>query len=136
MFQNVSKDLYRWYGKDRFTIMEYIKAILTPQIKFVIEKRKVEKYRKTNIVRFFYHSVRYRRMKIKLTTDIPAKVEIGDGFVLEHLGGIAINPDVKIGRNVNIYNGVTIGIEKRGKRKGVPKIGNQVWIGANCIIVG
>lgn len=31
---------------------------------------------------------------------------------------------------------MTIGQENRGNRKGVPTIGNNVWIGINAIIVG
>ena len=31
---------------------------------------------------------------------------------------------------------VTIGQESRGKRKGSPKIGDNVWIGTNAVIVG
>ena len=43
---------------------------------------------------------------------------------------------VKLGDNINIHNGVLIGQENRGPRKGVPAIGNQVWIGINAAIVG
>lgn len=35
-----------------------------------------------------------------------------------------------------ISKGVTIGQENRGKRKGTPCIGNNVWIGVNATIVG
>lgn len=31
---------------------------------------------------------------------------------------------------------MTIGQENRGKRKGAPIIGNEVWIGVNATIVG
>ena len=41
-----------------------------------------------------------------------------------------------IGCNCNIHKGVTIGQENRGKRKGSPVIGNNVWIGINSTIVG
>lgn len=41
-----------------------------------------------------------------------------------------------IGKNCNIHKGVTIGQENRGKRKGTPVIGNNVWIGVNSTIVG
>lgn len=68
--------------------------------------------------------------------DLPAKVQMGEGIIIEHIGGIVINPDVIFGNNINIYNGVTIGIEKRGRRIGIPTIGNEVWIGANSTIVG
>ena len=39
-------------------------------------------------------------------------------------------------RNCNIHKSVTIKQENRGKRKGVPTIGNEVWIGVNATIVG
>lgn len=38
--------------------------------------------------------------------------------------------------NCNIHKGVTIGQENRGKRKGTPVIGDEVWIGINATIVG
>ena len=44
--------------------------------------------------------------------------------------------DVIIGKNVTIHPGVTIGKEVRGRRQGSPQIGDNVWIGANAIIVG
>ena len=47
-----------------------------------------------------------------------------------------MNPNASIGQNCNIYNGVTIGKEKRDKLEGNPTLGNQVWIGANAVIVG
>ena len=36
----------------------------------------------------------------------------------------------------DINKGVTIGQENRGKRKGTPVIGDEVWIGINATIVG
>lgn len=53
-----------------------------------------------------------------------------------YVGGIAINSDTVIGKNVEILQGVTIGYERRGKRQGNPTIGNNVWIGSNAVIVG
>lgn len=43
---------------------------------------------------------------------------------------------MQIGKNCNIHKGATIGQENRGKRKGTPVIGNNVWIGINSTIVG
>ena len=47
-----------------------------------------------------------------------------------------INPGVIIGNNVDILNGVLLGQIDRGKKKGTPKIGNNVFIGTNAIVVG
>lgn len=68
--------------------------------------------------------------------DIPAKVQIGKGLRIEHIGGIVINPEAVLGENITLLNGVLIGAQNRGKNKGMPVIGNYVWIGTNAIIVG
>ena len=68
--------------------------------------------------------------------DFPYKATIGPGLYIGHPYGIIINPKVCIGKNVNIHKGVTIGQENRGRRAGVPQIGDSVWIGINATIVG
>ena len=68
--------------------------------------------------------------------EISASDQIGGGLYLGHAYNITINPNAKIGKNCNIHKGVVIGQVNRGKRKGTPVIGNQVWIGINAAIVG
>ena len=65
----------------------------------------------------------------KYGLEIPASSRIGKGLYLGHAYGITINPGAVLGDNINLHKGVTIGRENRGKRQGVPSIGNQVWIG-------
>lgn len=67
---------------------------------------------------------------------IPYTVSIGKQFYIGHFGGIIINAKVKIGDNCNISQGVTLGVSGRGENRGVPTIGNNVYIGANAVIVG
>lgn len=69
-------------------------------------------------------------------TELNYKTQIGAGLYIGHPYGITINPDAVLGCNINIHKGVTIGAENRGKRKGCPEIGNEVWIGINSTIVG
>ena len=68
--------------------------------------------------------------------EMSAVLDIGEGFYVGHPFCITINPGTKIGKNVNIHKGVTIGQENRGQRKGTPVIGDEVWIGINSTIVG
>lgn len=68
--------------------------------------------------------------------EISPEAKIAGGLYIGHPYCITINPNAKIGRNCNIHKGVTIGQENRGKRKGAPIIGNEVWIGVNSTIVG
>ena len=67
---------------------------------------------------------------------IPYAVTIGKQFYIGHFGGIIINANVVIGDNCNISQGVTIGVSGRGENRGVPSIGNNVYIGANAVIAG
>ena len=77
---------------------------------------------------------------------IPAATQIGNGFYIGHHGTIVVNGGAVIGRNVNISQGVTLGQANRGEHKGVPtigdnvyivgavKVGNNVAIGANAVV--
>ena len=62
--------------------------------------------------------------------------QIGPGLCIGHPYGITINPNIVFGKNCNIHKGATIGQENRGSRKGVPTIGDCVYIGINSTIVG
>ena len=68
--------------------------------------------------------------------EISTNTQIGAGLYIGHPFCITINPKAILGKNINIHKGVTIGQTNRGKRKGVPTIGNNVWIGINSTIVG
>lgn len=68
--------------------------------------------------------------------EISANKLIGGGFYMGHVYNITINPHAVIGSNCNIHKGVVIGQTNRGIKKGVPTIGNCVWIGINAAIVG
>ena len=68
--------------------------------------------------------------------EISTRCNIGAGLYIGHPFCITINPQAVIVENCNIHKGVTIGQENRGHRKGVPTIGNCVWIGINATIVG
>lgn len=78
----------------------------------------------------------FKKQKEKHLIEIYWKCNIGPGLYLGHAYCITINPKAVIGANCNIHKGVTIGQENRGKRKGVPTIGDCVWIGINSTIVG
>ena len=67
---------------------------------------------------------------------IPASVQIGHSFYIGHFGGIILNAKTSIGDNCNISQGVTIGVSGQGENRGVPKVGNNVYVGANVVIAG
>jgi len=73
--------------------------------------------------------------------DMPWQTEIGGGLAIAHGWGLVVNPQVKIGSNVTLFHGVTLGqrdrIARDGTRStGYPTLENDVWVGPNAIIVG
>lgn len=75
-------------------------------------------------------------IEIMTGISIPASVSIGPSFYIAHFGGIIINSNAVIGSNCNISQGVTIGVSGLDERRGVPIIGNDVYIGANAVVAG
>lgn len=78
----------------------------------------------------------HSKLSHKMNNEISYKTKIGKGFTLGHPSSIVINPDAKLGEDISVSHGVTIGMVKSGKRQGVPKLNNHIYIGANASIVG
>jgi serine O-acetyltransferase len=76
------------------------------------------------------------RFKYKLGISIPPNTKIGSGFYIGHFGGIVVHEKSVIGKNCNISQGVTLGQANRGKNKGYPILGNNIYIGPGSKIVG
>lgn len=129
-------DLYRFYGETA------VKKINWPiELRYIYFFRRAQSVLETK--KSLYRSILYRfflfklnRISLKSQIQIPITTKIGKGFYIGHSGRVIINGRCMIGENVNIATGVTIGAENRGSRKGVPKIGNKVWIGTNAVVVG
>ena len=125
-------DLYRYYGEARETVFQRFTRPL--ELRYIYWKRRYEQAHNA-FVRYF-SILRMRKISRKTFIQIPKNTKIGRGFYLGHTGSVIINGRAVLGENVNIATGVTIGQENRGKRRGVPKIGNCVWIGTNAVVVG
>jgi len=80
--------------------------------------------------------VSQKLVEIMTGISLPYKATIGAGLHIGHFGGIIIHPDIVMGENCNISQGVTLGIAGRKGRRGVPRIGNRVYIGPNAVVVG
>lgn len=126
------KDLYRYYGDGGEPLL---KKIFRP-----LEIKYISVFRNANMCKFLplklFYMFRLYRLSHKTQIQIPARTKIGEGFYIGHLGRVIIHPDAKLGKNINVGTGVTIGMENRGERKGAPKIADNCWIGTNACIVG
>jgi serine O-acetyltransferase len=133
-YTTIQKDFYRESGK-WLSSVEILKKCINPNLHFIYILRKAQKYNKKPVSGIFWKFV-LRHYQIKYGYQIYPETEIGEGFYLGHWGSLVINPKAKIGKNCNIAQGVTIGQQNRGKLQGFPTISDEVWIGANAVIVG
>jgi serine O-acetyltransferase len=66
---------------------------------------------------------------------LPPNAEIGGGLCITHVGGVVLHHRTIIGKNCDLSHQVTIGTAGLG-RTGVPRLGNDVSIGAGAVIIG
>ena len=78
----------------------------------------------------------YFVLKLLVGIDIPLEVKIGPGLYIGHTGGIFLHPDAIIGANCNLSQGVTIGEGGRAGARGVPHIGDRVYIAPGAKVFG
>lgn len=105
--------------------------------RFTKHLRKAKYYKEHNKkIRFLFNRFMLSRYVEKYGFSISYGTNIGKGLYLGHIGSIVVNSAAVIGNNVNLSQGVTIGVAHGERKSGVPTIGNNVWIGANATIVG
>ena len=127
-----AKDLFRYYGEEGEGLL---RRLMRPT-----ELRYIALYRKANACRFkplrLYYTLKLKLMSYRTQIQIPARTQIGEGFYIGHTGRVILHPDAKLGKNINLGTGVTIGQENRGSRKGAPTLLGDCWVGTNSVIVG
>ena len=87
-----------------------------------------------------FRKAAYYLLKL-LGSEIPVSVPVGPGFILEHGGhGVVVHSKAKIGANVHLYQGVTLGRadiylpSEQSKFKGI-EIGDEVILSPGCKIL-
>lgn len=75
---------------------------------------------------------------IEMATGIslPETAIIGPGLYIAHFGNVFLHGDTRIGENCTIGQGVTVGISGRGDYRGVPTIGDRVYIATSAVVIG
>lgn len=73
--------------------------------------------------------------------DLPHQVSLGSGIRIDHGWSVVINKASRIGSNVTLFHGVTLGQRDRvlsdgSRRTFYPVIEDNVWIGPHAIIAG
>lgn len=128
----IKADLYR-YIPEPYSTRNLLQGFRSQGFRYMFFKRKLDKHRKASLKWFFYKVV-LRHYTYKYGFQIAGK--IGRGLYISHFGTVVISDEAVIGENCNIAHGVTIGVTRRGSRRGAPVIGNEVWMGTGSVIVG
>lgn len=131
-------DLYRITGRVRFTtLLRY--AVVGESYKYNFWMRTCAYARGKPLLKFTVYPLArlmLGHLTHKMGISIGAATSIGSGFYIGHFGGIVVNSRARIGDNCNISQGVTLGKANRGKNKGYPIIGDNVYIGPGAVVVG
>jgi putative colanic acid biosynthesis acetyltransferase WcaB len=92
------------------------------------------KYRMVRL--FSFPLCKFYRIVFKwiMGIEIPEQTKIGKGLVVWHGQGLVINHKAIIGENVILRHCTTIGNKYKGS--GCPRIGNNVEIGCNSVLIG
>jgi serine O-acetyltransferase len=133
-------DLYRYEEDHVMNIKKLLlRQYISPGYKYTFWFRLCRYLNQKNILLYPCYLIArliLQHYKYKFGIDISPNTEVGKGFYIGHFGGIIVNSKVKIGKNCNMSQGVTIGLANRGKNKGVATIGDNVYIGPGAKIVG
>lgn len=125
------EDYYRMTGTVyKHDVKSLIQWFVSHQIRYIYWWRKANKH--PNIL----NKMILKRYSHKYGLEISINAEIGRGLYLGHPYNITVGNGSKLGDNVNLHKGCTIGRENRGKREGAPMIGNNVAIGINATVIG
>lgn len=73
--------------------------------------------------------------------EVPWRTQVGAGLALTHGQGIVISDGARLGANVTLFHGCTLGrgdlINEAGERQPCyPVVEDEVWIGPHAIVVG
>lgn len=117
------------------SIKEKIRVILTNR-----GFQSVSCYRISNILYKnrlgFISLILTRIIQILYSIDIDYKAEIKEGLIIYHCVGTVIGSGVKIGKNCTIFHNTTFGRKFSKSNDGMPKIGNECFIGCGSILLG
>jgi len=74
--------------------------------------------------------------RVTTGVEIHPAAEIGDSLFIDHGAGVVIGETAKIGRNVTLYQGVTLGGTGFARGKRHPTVGDDVVVGSGAKLLG
>jgi len=77
----------------------------------------------------------FKLVQVLTGIELPCEVELGRNFVIDHFGGIVISGHARFGNDCRIRSGVVVGLA-RVDEPGAPVIGDNVDIGTGAKVLG
>ena len=134
----VGADLYR-YGTV-VSLGSFVRHYFsTPGFRYTFWMRAASFLRQESVIwRPVYYLCRLMlsRCGRRFGISIPYNTRIGPGLYIGHHGSIVVNDQAIIGCDCNINHEVTIGVKYGGRHPGVPVIGDRVYLGPGCKVIG
>ena len=134
----VRSDLFRYHGKVSWLVFLRL-FLFHPGFKISFWMRTVKYLYQVGVFRVTLYPLArliYQYHSTRIGIELPFRAEVGPGLYIGHFSGIVVHYKSTIGKNCSLLQGVTIGRIYRGKRKGVPTIGDNVFIGAGAVVLG
>lgn len=134
MFETLKKDLDAVMNRDPAVHSRWEVFFCYPGFRAIRRHRRAHRvYQKGH---FFIARLISARTKKKTGIDIHPGAQIGEGFFIDHGTGVVIGETCVIGKNVTLYQGVTLGGTGKDHGKRHPDIGDGVTIGAGAKVLG
>jgi len=83
---------------------------------------------------FLYHLL-FKWIQIVAGIELPCEVELGPGLVIDHFGGVIVSGYARIGADCRLRNDVVIGLRHVGEPM-APVLGDRVDIGSGARLLG
>jgi serine O-acetyltransferase len=134
----LKSDLHRYAGNSILSSFLY-HMVLSPGYKYSFWMRTCSYLKSCPVVQYLFFPIALlilMHYEYNYGISISYRTQIGSGFYIGHFGGIIVNQKVGIGRNCNLSHQVTLGVVNRGQRKGYPVIGDNVYIGPGAKVIG
>lgn len=103
---------------------------------FVVLNYRIANWLYRHHIKLLPEMIKFRTMK-RYGCEIAPYATIGPGLFLPHSVGIVIGHEVIAGDNLEVFQNVTIGSNRKEKDgRFMPIIGNDVTIGSGAVVVG
>lgn len=140
-FEDVRADLRRTYGYlGGSRARRIVACFATPGVQAVLVYRLGRWLRSRHLAVRVLMTPAYHALNLAVRClwgiDIPRGCRIGPGLYIGHFGGITVSPSAVIGSNCNLSHDVTIGLAGQGAERGVPVIGDDVYIAPGAKLFG